>query len=86
MLIGCLIEKAYSVIYLRMEDSSGAVYTPLITSKSRVAPHKPLTIPKLELTQNGELIMARLLDVPLSSVHVLRSCETLLGMMEKRAL
>ena len=68
-------EKAYSgVVYIRMEDSTGAVHTSLITSKTRVAPIKRLTIPRLEL--NGVLIMARLLshcmdvlDLPLSSVH-----------------
>lgn len=68
-------EKAYSgVVYLRMEDSTGAVHTSLIVSKTRVAPIKRLTIPRLEL--NGALIMARLishckdvLDLPLDSVH-----------------
>lgn len=68
-------EKAYSgVIYLRMEDSNGAVHTSLITSKARVAPLKRLTIPRLEL--NGALIMAQLLshckdvlDLPLDVVH-----------------
>ena len=53
-------EKAYSgVVYLRMEDSSGMVHTSLNVSKSRVAPIKRLTIPRLEL--NGALILARLL-------------------------
>ena len=34
-------EKAYSgVVYIRMEDSTGAVHTSLITSKTRVAPIK----------------------------------------------
>ena len=47
-------EKAYSgVVYLRMEDSTGAVHTSLIASKTRVAPIKRLTIPRLEL--NGAL-------------------------------
>ena len=68
-------EKAYSgVVYLRMEDSTGAVHTSLIASKTRVAPIKRLTIPRLEL--NGALILARLLshckdvlDLPLNAVH-----------------
>lgn len=68
-------EKAYSgVVYLRMEDSNGAVYTSLIASKTRVAPIKRLTIPRLELS--GALTLAQLLshckdvlDLSLSSVH-----------------
>ena len=49
-------------------------YTSIVTSKTRVAPIKRLTIPRLEL--NGALILAQLLyhcknvlDLPLSSVH-----------------
>ena len=67
-------EKAYSgVVYLRMEDSTGAVHTSLIASKTRVAPIKRHTIPR-EL--NGALILTRLLshckdvlDLPLNAVH-----------------
>ena len=67
-------ERAYSgVVYLRMEDSNGMIYTSLVTSKTRVAPIKRITIPRLEL--NGALILARLLshckellDLPLSHV------------------
>ena len=67
-------EKAYSgVVYLRMEDSNGMIYTSLVASKTRVAPIKRVTIPRLEL--NGALILAQilshckeLLDLPLSSV------------------
>ena len=67
-------ERAYSgVVYLRMEDSNGMIYTSLVTSKTRVAPIKQITIPRLEL--NGALILARLLshckellDLPLSHV------------------
>ena len=57
-----------------MEDTNGIIYTSLVTSKTRVAPIKRLTIPRLEL--NGALILAQLLshcknvlDLPLSSVH-----------------
>lgn len=68
-------EKAYSgVVYLRMEDTNGIVHTSLVTSKTRVAPIKALTIPRLEL--NGALILAQLLfhckevlGIPLSSVY-----------------
>ena len=68
-------EKAYSgVVYLRMEDNNGMIYTSIVASKTRVAPIKRVTIPRLEL--NGALILAQLLfrcknvlDVPLSSVY-----------------
>ena len=68
-------EKAYSsVVYLRMEDSNGKVHTSLVASKTRVAPIKRVTIPRLQL--NGALILAQLLfhckevlDLPLSSVY-----------------
>ena len=43
-------ERAYSgVVYLRMEDTNGIVYNSLVPSKTRVAPIKRLTIPRLEL-------------------------------------
>ena len=66
--------RAYSgVVYLRMEDSNGMIYTSLVASKTRVAPIKRVTIPRLEL--NGALILSQilshckeLLDLPLSSV------------------
>ena len=66
-------EKAYSgVVYLRMVDTNGVVHTSLVTSKTCVAPIKPLTIPRLEL--NGALILSQVLshckevlEVPLSS-------------------
>ena len=54
-------EKAYSgVVYLRMEDSSGTVHTSLVMSKTRVAPIKRQTIPRLELC--GALVLAQLLS------------------------
>lgn len=69
------LEKAYlGIVYLRMENTNGVVYTSLVTSKTRVAPIKRITIPRLEL--NGALILAQLLshcknvlDMPSSSVH-----------------
>ena len=58
-----------------MEDTHGIVHTSLVTSKTCVAPVKPITIPRLEL--NRALILAQLLfhckevlGIPLSSVHV----------------
>ena len=43
-------EVAYAgVVYLRFTDATGKVHISLVTSKSRVAPIKRLTIPRLEL-------------------------------------
>ncbi|XP_063911968.1 uncharacterized protein LOC135128820 [Zophobas morio] len=43
-------EKAYgAVIYLRTTDSSGNIQVNLLTAKSRIAPMKTITIPRLEL-------------------------------------
>ena len=53
-------EQAYgAVIYLRMTDSRGDVQVSLVTSKTKVAPIKRLTIPRLELC--GAHLLARLL-------------------------
>ncbi|XP_058810111.1 uncharacterized protein LOC131675218 [Phymastichus coffea] len=42
--------KAYATVaYLRMETRDGRVRTALIMSKSRVAPVKPMSVPRLEL-------------------------------------
>ena len=68
-------EKAYAaVVYLRKEDTNGMIHTSLAMSKTRVAPIKQITIPRLEL--NGALILAQLLfhckqvlDIPLSSMY-----------------
>lgn len=41
----------YGVVsYLRLEDVNGGVHCSLVMAKSRVAPIKPITIPRLELT------------------------------------
>ena len=68
-------EQAYtSVIYLRVVGSDGKVHVTLVTSKTKVAPIKRLTIPRLELC--GALLLAQLLHhvkelfhVSLSSVY-----------------
>ena len=69
-------ERAYSaVLYLRMECTDGRIQVSLVSSKTKVAPIKKLTIPRLELC--GAQLLARLihytrlvLDVPLSHVHL----------------
>ena len=68
-------ERAYAaVIYLRMTDSSNNVQTSLVISKTKVAPIKRLTIPRLELC--GAYLLAQLLhhvrrvfQLPLNSVY-----------------
>ena len=68
-------EDAYAgVVYLRMIDSTGAVHTSLVVSKTKVAPIKRLSIPRLELC--GAQVLARSLhyvrgifQVPLSEVY-----------------
>ena len=68
-------EEAYAgVVYLRMTDSLQQVHTSLVTSKTKVAPIKHLTIPRLELC--GAHLLAQLLHhvkqvlrLPIDKVH-----------------
>ncbi|XP_058128539.1 uncharacterized protein LOC131292818, partial [Anopheles ziemanni] len=68
-------EAAYGAcIYIRSETSDGSVQVSLLTSKSKVAPLKPVTIPRLELC--AALLGARLytkvkdaLDMQFSARH-----------------
>jgi hypothetical protein len=54
-------ESAYAgVVYFRMTDREGAVHTSLIASKTKVAPIKRLTIPRLELC--GAHLLTKLLE------------------------
>ena len=54
-------EAAYAgVVYLRFVDSSGGVHIALVISKTKVAPIKRLTIPRLELC--GAVVLADLLS------------------------
>ena len=53
-------EDAYAaVVYLRIVGSDGKVHISLVTSKTKVAPIKRLSIPRLELC--GVLLLSRLL-------------------------
>ena len=66
-------EEAYSaVVYIRSEDSSGLVHSSLVTSKTRVAPIKRQTIPRLELC--GALLLSQLIT-HVDSVLNLPNCE-----------
>ena len=54
-------EVAYSgVIYLRMVDTTGRTHVSLVQSKTKVAPLKRLTIPRLELS--GANLVAKILN------------------------
>ena len=53
-------ESVYAaVVYLKSENESGEIHLALIAAKTKVAPVKRQTIPRLELC--GALILARLL-------------------------
>nr|CAH7766504.1 unnamed protein product [Callosobruchus chinensis] len=59
-------EKAFGAcIYIRSVDESGRIYVNLFCAKSRVAPVKPVTIPRLELC--AALLLAQLYDKVISS-------------------
>lgn len=68
-------EDAYAaVVYLCMVDTQNNVYVSLVMSKTKVAPIKRLTIPRLELC--GAQLLSQLLNhlktlfgIPLNSVH-----------------
>ncbi|XP_043604818.1 uncharacterized protein LOC122577557 [Bombus pyrosoma] len=60
-------ERAYGAcIYLRTITPDGQVWTRLLTTKSKVAPLKPQTIPRLELS--GALLLASLTNTVLQAL------------------
>ncbi|XP_063636012.1 uncharacterized protein LOC134806617 [Cydia splendana] len=60
-------ERAYGAcLYIRSIDRSGQVKVHLLTSKSKIVPIKPTTIPRLELC--GALMAARLCNKVVSSL------------------
>ncbi|CAK9827685.1 hypothetical protein ANTRET_LOCUS5354 [Anthophora retusa] len=62
-------ENGYGAcIYLRSSDKSGKVQSRLLCAKSRVAPLKAMTIPRLELC--GAHLLAKLYHSVLRSIHV----------------
>ena len=68
-------ESAYvAVVYLRMVDSDGKVHVSLVASKTKVAPIKRLSVPRLELC--GAHLLTKLLEhirlilkIPIEDVH-----------------
>ena len=67
-------ENAYSAVtYFRFEDTLGNIHISLITSKTKVAPIKRLTIPRLELC--GAYLLADLLSHVKEVFHI-PMCDT----------
>ena len=62
-------ESAYAgVVYLKLLDSTNSVHSSLVMAKTKVAPIKRLSIPRLELC--GALIVAKLLSQASRILHV----------------
>ncbi|XP_062540876.1 uncharacterized protein LOC134208930 [Armigeres subalbatus] len=62
-------QRAYgAVLYTRCISPNGTVSVELVCSKSRVAPLKPMTIPRLELC--GTLLLARLVEKTISAMKI----------------
>ena len=66
-------EDAYAgVVYLRVQDTGGNVHVSLVISKTKVAPIKRLTIPRLELC--GAQLLARLLHHAMKVLSISTQC------------
>ena len=81
-------EEAYSaVVYLRVQNPDGSILISLVMSKSRVAPIKRQTIPRLELC--GALLLLQILahvkkvfSLPSSEVYAWTDCMVVLGWLD----
>lgn len=63
------IETAYSAcIYLRSVDARGKVFVHLLCAKTKVAPLKSLTIPKLELS--AIVVLVKLIKKVTDSLNI----------------
>ncbi|GFT23872.1 integrase catalytic domain-containing protein [Trichonephila clavipes] len=84
-------EKAYcAVIYIRSKDATQTVVSRLLTSKTRVSPVKPQSLPRLELC--SALLLANLLQatlptltVPISETFAWSDSKITPGMVEVRS-
>ncbi|XP_065365681.1 uncharacterized protein LOC135958718 [Calliphora vicina] len=62
-------EKAYAgVIYIRVRNSSGEIYSNMLTSKTKVAPIKSISLPRLELC--GAVLASELLKTVLREIYI----------------
>lgn len=62
-------EKAYGAcVYLQEQDSQGKISVSLLCSKSRVAPMKMLSLPRLELC--GAVLLVDLMDKVIASLSI----------------
>ena len=62
------VQAMCAAVYLRYESNSGEVSAGLLTSKTKVAPAKRETLPRLELC--ASLLVSRLLDKVVSAISV----------------
>lgn len=62
-------EKAYAgVIYIRIESPSGSIFVHLLSCKTRVAPIKSISLPRLELC--GAVLASELLKTIVSEIDI----------------
>ena len=81
-------ESAYAaVVYLRLTDTRGGVHISLVASKTKVAPIKGLTIPRLELC--GAYILSKLLEyvrqalsIPIENIHAWTNSSVVLNWLD----